>query len=160
MKKYVSCTTAILALVAGFAIFLHAQASSADPGKRHGWGRGHGMMMGRIARELDLTDAQKAQIKSIWQAEKPVMQPLLQQLANDRRQMLAATANGQFDQTKVQTIANQQAQVLSQLIVERVKIETKVYSLLTPEQRTKADQLRQKQLDRLDRFGQGAGAGK
>jgi protein CpxP len=152
MKKYIAWTAVALLTITGFAILLHAQA--APGGEGHRWGHGRGMMMGRIARELNLTDAQKAQIKEIWQAEKPTVQPLMQQLADGRKQMLAATAKGQFDQAQVQSIATQQAQVLTQLMVERAKVESKVYALLTPEQKTKAEELRQKHLDRMGHFGE------
>ncbi len=105
----------------------------------------------RIAQYLNLTDAQKGQIKTMWQAEKPTMQPLLQQLAENRKAMLAATANGKFDEAAVRNIANQQANVIAQLTVERERLISQVYNqVLTPEQRTKADQLRQKRADRMN----------
>ncbi len=154
-KKHMIWATAALLLVAGFAVFVHAQATTA--GHRR-WGR-RGMMMHRIARQLDLTDAQTAQIKQIWQAEEPTIQPLMQQLAANRKEILqAATTTGQFDQAKVQSLASQQAQTLTQLTVERAKIANQVYNLLTPEQRTKADQLREQWMNRMGKMGQGGAA--
>jgi Spy/CpxP family protein refolding chaperone len=114
------------------------------PGRRHGF-------MAHIAHYLQLTDAQQAQIKSMWQAEKPAVQPLLQQLANGRQQMIAATANGAFDQAKVKAIAQQQSETLAQLMVEKEKLQSQIYQqVLTPEQRTKVDAFQQKQTAHID----------
>jgi Spy/CpxP family protein refolding chaperone len=110
-----------------------------------------GRMLGHVARYLDLSEAQKAQIKTMWQAEKPATMPLIQQLANGRKQMLALTGNGTFDQAKVQTLATQQAQTLVQLMVTKERLQSEIYNkVLTPEQRTKADAMRQKQSQRID----------
>jgi protein CpxP len=152
MKRTLYWATAVLLVVAGFAVLLHAQATG--QGMRR-WGHRRGMIMRHIARQLNLTDAQKAQIKQIWQAEKPAIQPLMQQLADNRKQLVLAATSGQFDEAKVQSLASQQSQVLAQLTVERVKIANKVYNLLTPEQRTKADQLRDQWLSRMGQFGKG-----
>ena len=79
------------------------------------------------------------------------MHPLVQQLAENRKAMLAATANGAFDQAKVQAIANQQSQAMAQLMVQKASIQHQIYTqVLTADQRTKADQMREKQMERID----------
>lgn len=111
----------------------------------------HGHLMRFLVKKLQLTDAQQTQIKSIWQAKKPTIQPLLQQLAGGRQEMLALTANGSFDEAKVRTLANQQAQTLAQLTVEKERLISQVYNqVLTPDQRTKFDQMRAQQVQRLN----------
>ncbi len=133
---------AIGVVLAGALAFAAAHGPMCHGG-RHGFGR--------IAQYLNLTDAQKSQVQTMWQAEKPTMQPLLQQLADNRKAMLAATANGKFDEAAVRTIATQQANVMAQLAVERERLISQVYNqVLTPEQRTKADQFRQKRADRMN----------
>ena len=65
--------------------------------------------------------------------------------------MLAATANGAFDQAKVTALANQQAQLMAQMTVQKESMQHQIYTqVLTPEQRTTADQMRQKQMARID----------
>ncbi len=147
--KYVKWTAAVLVLIAA-AAFGFAQMEH-----RGGWEPGmmHHRFLGYLAYRLQLTDAQKAEIKSMWQAEKPTAMPLIQQLADGRKQMLALTANGQFDEAKVRALANQQSQTLAQLIVEKTKLESQIYNkVLTPEQRTKAEEMRQKQTARIDQW--------
>ena len=75
----------------------------------------------------------------------------MQQMAQNREAMLAATANGAFDQAKVTAIANQQAQLIAQMTVQKQAIQHQIYTqVLTPEQRTTADQLRQKRMARIN----------
>ncbi len=150
---------AMVAALALTTMGVLAYAQAAHQHKEGGaWGGGMpGMMGGRmmhhIARYLDLTDAQKTQIKAMIEAEKPKFLPLAQQLANGRKQMLALTANGAFDQAKIQALATQQSQTLAQLIVMKEQLQSEIYNkVLTQEQRTKADQLRQKQSEHIDRW--------
>jgi len=148
--KFWSVAVALLALVlCGAAMLSYAQQN--DAASASGWsGHRHGHM-GYMARELNLTDAQKQQIKTMMQSNRATLRPLLQQLAENRKAMLAATANGAFDQAKVQAIANQQSQAMAQLMVQKAAIQHQIYTqVLTPDQRTTADQMRAKQKARID----------
>jgi Spy/CpxP family protein refolding chaperone len=142
--KYLAIALALVIAAGGVtALWAHARAGSA-----HGMMFGH--RMGWIARKLDLSDTQKAQIQSMIQAERPNFQPLLKELAANHQQMLVATRGGSFDEAQVRTLANQQAQTLAELMVVRERVISKVYNtVLTPDQKTKADTLRQHMLDRM-----------
>ena len=138
-------------LAVALALVLVAGALTAVWAARGGSGRG--MMfghMGWIARKLDLSDTQKTQIQSLIQAERPNFEPLLKQLAANHQQMLVATRGGSFDEAQVRTLANQQAQTLANLMVIRERVISKAYNtVLTADQKTKADTLRQNMLDRM-----------
>ena len=103
--KFWSVAVALLALVlCGTAMMAYAQQSdesgaSAWSGHRHGH-------MGFMAKELNLTDAQKQQIKTIMQAQRTTTRPLMLQMAQNRAAMMTATAGGAFDQAKVQALAS------------------------------------------------------
>jgi protein CpxP len=141
--KYIAFALLAAVVVSAGAAVAWAHGSGSD--------RMFGHHMGWIARQLDLTDPQKTQVKSMIDAERPTLAPLLRQLATTRQQMLAATANGKFDQEKVQALANQQSQIIAQLIVEKEKLISHVYqNVLTPEQRTKADALRQRMTEHIN----------
>ena len=147
--KFWSVAVALLALVlCGTAVFSYAQQN--DAAGPSGWsGHRHGHM-GFMARELNLTDAQKQQIKTMMQSQRASTRPLMQQLAENRQAMLTATASGAFDQAKVQAIANQQSQAMAQLMVQKASLQHQIYTqVLTADQRTQADQMRQKQLARI-----------
>jgi Spy/CpxP family protein refolding chaperone len=149
--KFWSVAVALLALVlCGTAVISSAQQNDAT-GSAQAWsGNRHGHM-GFMAKELNLTDAQKAQIKTIMQSQRTTMRPLMQQMTQNREAMLTATSGGAFDQAKVQTIATQQAQLMSQMTVLREQLRSQIYNtVLTPEQKATADQLQQKKLARIN----------
>ncbi len=151
-KRYVQWMVAVVLIVAGGVLLAHSQAIYREARQgTHAW-RGHrGMLMGRMAQELNLTEAQKAQIKSLRDQERPVIQPLLEQLAANHKEMLAATANGNFDEAKVRLLANQQGQITAQLLFARQQMMSKIYNtVLTSEQKAKFDQLRESMASRLE----------
>ncbi len=147
MKKF-AVVIGVIALVgvAGIAV---ARASYSRFGGCH---RGP---FGFMARQLNLTDSQKAQVKTIWQAERPRVSSLVRELADEQTQMNAATAQGNFDAAKVQLLANNQAATISKLLLEKEKIVNQVYTgVLTPEQRVKADQWKAKWPEHLNKMAE------
>lgn len=153
--KFWSVAIALLALVlCGTAMLSYAQQNDESSAATWGGGHRHGHMA-FMARELNLTDAQKQQIKTIMQSQRATTRPLMLQMAQNRAAMLTATASGAFDQAKVQSLANQQSQLMAQLMVQRASLRSQIYNqVLTPEQKTKADQLRQNQLARINQHVQ------
>jgi Spy/CpxP family protein refolding chaperone len=106
--------------------------------------------MGHLATVLNLTSAQKQQIKTLAQAQRATMKPLMQQLGQLHIQMLNATASGAFNQATVQSIATQQAQVQAQLAVQRESLKSQIYNqVLTQQQKAQADQLRQNEISQI-----------
>jgi Spy/CpxP family protein refolding chaperone len=101
---------------------------------------------------LNLSDAQKSQIKSMWDAERPTVASLVQELASESKEMDSVTAQGNLDDSKVQAIASRQGETIAKLLLEKERLKAKVYStVLNPEQRTKADELQKKWHSHLDR---------
>ena len=95
-----------------------------------------GPMLGHLARRLDLTDAQQSQVKEIMVREKPTFQPLMLQMANHQQVRQLVMANG-FDEAKVRELAAQQTQTLTELTVQRARVESELLQVLTPDQKTK-----------------------
>jgi Spy/CpxP family protein refolding chaperone len=149
MKRIVIWSGVALLLVAIGIIVARAD----DPG-RHRWGGrgwGHHGPLGYVAHELNLSDAQKSQIKSLWEAERPTVASLVQELASEGKEMDSATAQGNLDDSKVQAIATRQGETIAKLLVEKERLKSKIYTnVLNPEQRTKADELQKKWHSRLD----------
>jgi Spy/CpxP family protein refolding chaperone len=101
-------------------------------------GRGFGArMFGFYSDYLDLTDAQQAQMKDILAKEKPAIRPLMQQLAQGHQQLAALEQSGAFDETKVRTIANQQSQIMTELMVQKARIKSELMTVLTQDQKDK-----------------------
>lgn len=90
---------------------------------------------------VDLTDAQRTQIKQIFQNAEPTMKPLFEQLHQNHQAMMQLITSGTFDQAKAQALASQSSQILGQLAVQRASLESQAYQLLTPEQKTKMSEV-------------------
>lgn len=123
-------------MTAALAMALLATVAVAQEGPRGPHGDGFGGP-GMGLRGLDLSDAQKTQVKQIMTAEKPTLKPLMQQEMQNHQLMTALVRGGSFEEAKAQTIATQEAQIHTQIAVERAKIDAQVYQLLTPDQKTK-----------------------
>jgi protein CpxP len=142
MNSKLIAMTAVLTLCAGMA-FAQGEASGATH-HRHGNFMGGGMEL--PLRQLNLTDDQKAQIKQIFQAERPAMKPLMQQEHAAHTQMVQLITSGAFDQSKAAAIAAQESQTHAQIQVEHAKIASQIYQLLSSDQKAKvADIIAQRQ---------------
>jgi Spy/CpxP family protein refolding chaperone len=151
MKTKLIVVVSIMALLlCGAAMMAYAQGPGHDGmGGPHGMGGpGHGM--GFLGRELNLTDAQKAQIKTIMQANRANMKPVMQQLEQNRQALLTVTANGAYDAAKIQALANQQALLQAAMTVQHEALQHQIYTqVLTSEQQAKAEQLRTQEINRI-----------
>lgn len=138
MKTRWMAVIAILAvMVWGGSALSYAQGPG--PGGP-GWGHGHGPM-GHMFHDLDLTDAQKQQVKTIMEANKATMHALMLQMTQNRLGMLQATQNGAYNQAAIQNLANQQAQLQAQMTMQHQALEHQIYTqVLTADQQTKFNQ--------------------
>ena len=140
MKKIVLVIASIAVLVVAATVFALAQG---HPGMAQGEKMRGGPedMVEHIARELSLTDAQKEQVKAAFEAQRAIEDERHAKLDELRKQMDAATANGQFDEAVVRPLANQQAQLQAESMIDHLRMHAKLYSLLNAEQKAKADQM-------------------
>ena len=117
-----------------------ADATTAPPPMHmHEFGMG-GPLMGRLAQKLNITDDQKTQMKAVLQKERPTVEPLIQQEHQIDTQ-LRQYVEGTFDQSKVQALAAQKAQIQIQLTVQQTRIHNELYQLLTPDQQSQLKQM-------------------
>jgi Spy/CpxP family protein refolding chaperone len=158
MKRYMIWLSVALLVVTSGIIFART-----DGPRRHGWGGSrwsHHGPLGYVAHRLNLSDAQKSQIKSMWEAERPTIASLVQELASEGKEMDAVTAQGSLDESQVQAIAVRQGGTIAKLLVEKERFKSKIYTtVLSPKQRTKADQLQTTWHSRLDRVAARMGSG-
>lgn len=93
---------------------------------------------------LDLTQAQQDQAKAIMDKEKPVIEPLMKQLMQAHNDMSALEDSGTFDEAKVRALAAQNTQAMTELFVQKARVHAEFMQILTPEQKTKLQQIRAK----------------
>jgi Spy/CpxP family protein refolding chaperone len=151
MKTKLMVVASVMALLlCGATIFAYAQGPGPQ-GKAFAGGHGFGPGMGIPLHELTLTDAQKAQVKTIMQANHASMKTVFQQMEQNRAALLAATANGAYDAAKIQALAAQQAQLTAAMVVNREAVQHQIYTqVLTSDQQAKAEQLRTQQINRIN----------
>lgn len=132
---------AALAVMLGAAIAKSQTADTTTPPAGHGHRYGmRGPMMGFPFKQLDLTDAQRSQMKAVMHKERASMKPLMQQL-HQMNQELKQYSEGTYEEAKVQALISQQAQILVQMKVQETRIHNELFQLLTPEQQTKMKEI-------------------
>lgn len=112
-------------------------AQNNPPAGRHAAGAG----MHHMARQLNLTDNQKAQAREIFQGTRESAQPLRQQM-RDARQQLATDVKSGAGQDLIAKDSAAVGTLAGQLTAIRAQAFQKFYNILTPEQKTKLDTLR------------------
>jgi Spy/CpxP family protein refolding chaperone len=109
----------------------------------HGGGEhGHGGEM-RGLRALDLTEAQRDQIFKIHHDQAPAFRDQMKKARASREELQKLARADKLDPAAVRRAADAQAKAISDLAVLRVQAANQVRQVLTPEQRTKLDQMRE-----------------
>jgi Spy/CpxP family protein refolding chaperone len=137
MKNRVFAALSIVVLIIGVTIFALAKGNAVMAHFQHPGPD----MIEHIAIELKLNDTQKVQLKSMLEAGEAAMTPLHQKMEEVQKQLDAATANGQFDEAQVRALATQKGQLTAETIVEHERMKSKIFAILTPEQRVKAEEM-------------------
>src|SRR5258708_20653727 len=125
---------ATLAVTLGAAIAKSQTADATPPPPMHEHGHGFGMegrLLDFYAKYLDITDAQRAQMKEVMHKEHSTMQPLMQQI-HLMEQQLKQYEEGTYDESKGQALVSQQPQTLGQLKLQEARIHNELYNLSTP----------------------------
>jgi len=135
MKSKYFKTLAVALVLAVMAAIAVSQTVRRAHMHRHGMFGGP--MLGLYMHQLDLTDAQKAQVKAIVAKEKPALQPLMLQMAQGHARLRNQVINSAFDEAKVRDLASQQSQTMTELVVQYARIGSEMVQVLTPEQKTK-----------------------
>ena len=121
----------------------------------HGDGMFSEHALGFLTRYLNLNEAQQAQAKEIFAKEKPTLDSLSQQMKQGHDALMQLETSGAFDENKVRGVASQQTQTMTDLIVEKARIHSQLFQILTPEQKTKMTQLMSKHEHGFMRHHQG-----
>lgn len=144
MKKITAIILTVVLTAMG-AMMIFAQTDTNTEGKRefgkkgnHGKRGGKGMML----RGLDLTDAQKEQVKQIMQTSRENTKTLREQMKANRQQLQTINENGNFNAAQTQALAAQQGNLHAQMIVEKERVKSQIYQILTPEQKAKAAEMK------------------
>lgn len=99
-----------------------------------------GMLLGRAAERLGLTDDQKAQIKSIAESHKSEMQSAMQAVGQARRTLLLAQLAGQADD-QIRQLSAQVAVAEANAAVAETHVLSAAMQVLTADQQAQITQM-------------------
>ena len=120
--------------------FGFGQGGAGGRGRMAGPGRG-GPFAGLPLRELNLSDAQREQVRAITESHQAEMKAVGDRAMTARQALHAATTSPSFDEAAVRARAAELAAVEADFAVFRARIFADVYQILTPEQQAKVKEL-------------------
>jgi Spy/CpxP family protein refolding chaperone len=153
------------ALVSAGAVLSVANAADTTPSaapaagdhpdwKHHGHHRG-GFMYAR----LGLTDAQKAQIKTLHQQSEPQMKTLFQQMRGNSAKLQGMQPNDPQYLATVKEVSEANAPLKAQMEQQRAAVHQQIYSkVLTPSQQTQLQQMQAQWKARMQQHAAGGPA--
>jgi protein CpxP len=100
-----------------------------------------GPLGGLPLRELNLTEAQREQVRTIVEPHESTMRSVGERAMTARQALHAATTSASFDEGLVRARAAELAAVEADMAVTRARIYADVFQMLTPEQQAKAKEI-------------------
>jgi protein CpxP len=105
--------------------------------------RGGNLMGGGLIRRLDLTEAQREQLKSIHESRRESMAALRSEIRAKRQELRQASSGDTFNEALAAEKLSEIARLEAKLMAERFAIHQATLSILTPEQKLKLEQMRE-----------------
>ena len=146
MKRYLSQFLAVTALAAGVAL-AQAPATSTEPAPQKAPFARPPFRHGQMMQALNLTTAQKQQVKAIFGDARQKAAPIRQEMSQNREALYAAVKANNTSQ--IEQLSSRQGELQGKALAIRAEAMAKFYAILTPEQRTKADQMHQQMQSRM-----------
>lgn len=150
LKRMTRLTSLALPAVMACTLAMPAFTQTADPGGqpqepgrsgrfhgRHGRGGGEGL------ERLNLTEAQKTQMKQIRESYRERTQSLHQELRAKKQELRQANQGETFNEGVATQVLTDSAALEAKLMGERFKMRQEMMALLTPEQKNQLEQRRE-----------------
>ena len=134
----------LLGMALASAMTLSAMAMAAPQGGPEAGGHGHGGRHGQhhgamgMLHKLNLTDAQKAQVKQLMQTARTQNKPQRDDLRQQRRAFETMTPDQVGYQAAAGRLAQAEGQATTQRVQQRATLRAQIYALLTPAQKAQA----------------------
>jgi len=157
VKHIVLGTASVLvALGAGAGVFVHAQDQNTNPPARPFMGRGDGPggrfggpggpmgILPMLGRELNLTDAQRDQVKTIAQSHASEWQALAERERTTRTALNAVVTADTIDEAAIRQKSSEVAAVDADMAVARAHAHAEVMQILTADQKAQLKAMQSK----------------
>jgi Spy/CpxP family protein refolding chaperone len=138
--------------------FMAQRGGPGGPGRFGGPGRGGpigppgamGPLGGLPLGQLELTTAQREQVRSITDARQDEMRALGERAMAAREALHVATTSATLDEALVRTRASELAAAEAEIAVAQARIYAEVFQILTAEQQAKVKEIQQQRQERAD----------
>jgi periplasmic protein CpxP/Spy len=147
-RSPIALTAAAALLAAGLGTAVLAQDG---PGRRAGRGfgpGGHGRGGFPLA-QLELSDAQREQVRSVMQRHEEDMRAVGQRLREAHEAQRAAVETVPVNEGLIRSTSQALATAQTDMALIQARIHNDVWNLLTPEQQAKAKELKAKRAERM-----------
>jgi Spy/CpxP family protein refolding chaperone len=150
----------MVATLAAGSLGLVTAVSAMPPGGGPGCGQGGyrmnadqrfgapGARLERLAARLDMTEAQRAEVRAIFEGSRDEMVALREQMKANRTDIRELMYSGDFDEAAVRRIAAEQGDLKAEMIVLRARQRAEMRAVLTDEQISQLEQMRQRRQGR------------
>lgn len=140
-RSTVVLTMTGLLLVAGATLVPAGDGQRGPKGMRE-----HGPLgpLGRALHQLDLTDDQRAQVRTVLETARPDLQALRERLRTNREAFRESQSPTQVDEAAIRAHVAAQATIQADLAVAVARVRASVLALLTPGQLAELEQLRER----------------
>lgn len=102
-------------------------------------------------KKLDLSEEQRQQVKTITDEMKPQLKEQKAQLKDVSKQIRELVMSDNYDEGQVNQLADRKGDIVAELTKLKAAKKARVYALLTPEQKEKLANLRQKKQEQKSR---------
>lgn len=139
MKKIFTVVGVAAALLVGsVGVMAFAENRHHDSGHE---GHRAGFMIERLGRKLNLTDEQDTQLKALTTEARPIMKQGRQMMKSLRAEMMDFSSIGADYDTRIIRLADEQAELTRQLILQAADVKLKVAQILNEDQLVKLQEL-------------------
>ncbi len=148
-RFFISGGVAALTVALGVGLFAQGPGGPGrrGPGPGGPGGRGPGGPMGMMGGSLlplpmlNLSDAQRDQVKDVMSRHRPEMEAAAKKLQAARKAQQTAVTAVPFDEGVIRAAADATGAAAADAAVLRARVRSEIWTLLTPEQQTKATAL-------------------
>ena len=149
IKTFAIAIISAIALAASIAVAQTVTKQGTQQGTERHWGHGGhkgegfgGMREGGFFRQLNLTDDQKAKMKSIRETFAQTNKPLRDQLRAKRQELRQASEGGTFNEALATQKLTEIAPLQAKLMAAEHNLHQEMLSVLTAEQKAQLEQSR------------------
>jgi len=103
-------------------------------------------MLGAMSAKLNLSDGQKSEIRTIVNTERAKDAPTVDRLKQDSKSLRAMAESNTVDQIQLTAVAHSTSATAIDLVVDLARAKSRIYTVLTPDQRIQAKEMQAKSL--------------